>query len=61
MLFNYLLHKREDTLTGEGSSPFADWLRTVMAGRDPSGLPINALLTTDRARLEQDFRAFSAW
>ena len=61
MLFNYLLHKREDTLTGEGGSPFADWLRTVMAGRDASGLPVNTLLTTDRARLQQDFSSFSDW
>jgi hypothetical protein len=63
MLFNYLLHHREDTriVTGEDGverGPFRDYLRTVLRGGDVTGHPVHALVTTRLDELERDFRAF---
>ncbi|MHC5209302.1 MAG: hypothetical protein ACYTG2_01120 [Planctomycetota bacterium] len=66
MLFNYLLHLREDTRTVEEdgvvvSAPFAEYLRTTLAGNDTSRLPVHELLTERLDQLEADFLAFDAW
>jgi len=62
MLFYYLLRFREDTRTttpdeAEPRSPFRDWLLATLRGQGTTGLPVSALLD-DRAKLDQDFRAF---
>ena len=61
MLFNYLLHHRPDTRTGEDAgdpAPFRDYLRTVLSGNDPSQHAIHTLFTDRLGELERDFRSF---
>jgi hypothetical protein len=64
MWVNYLLHFRDGTrtvLAEDGSvveSPFLDYLRDLLRGRDVSNSPITQLFENDRAQLEQDFMQF---
>jgi hypothetical protein len=64
MLFNYLLHYREDTRTqrtAEGVvlvSPAADWIALLLRGEDPSGHPVQELVSTRLDDIEREMKAY---
>ncbi|HLQ38377.1 MAG TPA: hypothetical protein VK348_11270, partial [Planctomycetota bacterium] len=57
MLYYWLLLYRPDTATGPEQAPFRDYLLALLAGKDPTGLPITALLGSADA-LEQGLRDY---
>lgn len=63
MLFTYLLHHREDTLTRVEDgvverAPFRDYLRAMFGGGRPERHELHGLFTVDLPMLESDFRSF---
>jgi len=64
MLFNYLLHKRPDTMTQKNAdgivllAPAADYVSGTMRGLDVSDNPVHELLTVDLEQLEAELRDF---
>ncbi|MEQ8764651.1 MAG: hypothetical protein RL885_12040 [Planctomycetota bacterium] len=61
MLFNYLLHYREDTRTDPAAGnagAFAKYLRAALAGQDVSTHPVHQLLFEQTAQLEADLKAY---
>ena len=64
MLFNYLLHHREDTMTKKNAdgivliAPAADFISGMLLGQDVTDNPVRTLLTEDLEQLEADLLAY---